>query len=379
MSDPITPRRPLVEIVVPVHNEERALTETVTRLHDHLRNLPFASRITIADNGGSDGTLVAARELERRLDGVRAMHLEEKGRGRALRRVWSASDADVLAYMDVGLSPGPEALLALVAPLISGHSDLAIGTRLAPGSRGQRDTGREQISRGYNRILRAVFRSRFTDAQCGLKAGRAEVVNELLAGVEDHGWFFDTELLMLAQRNGLRVHEVPVGRLESSESRGASVLEPLGPTSQLARFAGVGAASTVLYALLYLALRGVMGPWSANALALGLSAIANNAANRRLTFGRRGRRDAVRHHAQGLAVFAVCLALTTGTLALLDLIAPGAPAVVELLALCAANVLGTVLRFAALRLWVFGPKRGSGTPESVTPKPQAEAARAVSR
>jgi putative flippase GtrA/glycosyltransferase involved in cell wall biosynthesis len=400
------PRPPLVEIVVPVHNEEHVLARNITRLQRHLTaRFPFAWRITIADNASTDATHAVALDLARRLDGVRAVHLMEKGRGRALRRVWAASDADVLAYMDVDLSTGLDALLPLVAPLVSGHSDLAIGTRLAAGSRVTRSARRELISRGYNRILRTAFRTRFTDAQCGFKAGRAGAVRWLLAGVEDQGWFFDTELLMLAERSGMRIHEVPVdwtedpdsrvdvvstalgdlrglARVASDRVRGLEPVrtrEPLGLTSQLLRFGAIGVASTVLYALLYLAMRGVAGAWPANAIALALSAVANTAANRRLTFGRSGRRDAVRHHVQGLAVFALCLGLTTGTLALLDLFAPQASTAVELLALCAANALGTVLRFVALRLWVFGPRQRPAERGQAQPLPPALPARAVSR
>src|SRR4029453_14765868 len=140
-------------------------------------------------------------------------------RGRALRAVWSASDAPVLAYMDVDLSTDLAALAPLVAPLLSGHSDLAIGTRLARGSRVVRGAKREVISRGYNLILRGTLAARFSDAQCGFKAIRADVAAGLLPLVEDDGWFFDTELLVLAERSGLRIHEVPVDWVDDPDSR----------------------------------------------------------------------------------------------------------------------------------------------------------------
>src|SRR5207247_3605881 len=131
-------------------------------------------RITIADNASRDATWPIAQRLRRELDHVEAVRLEQKGRGRALRAVWSASDADVLAYMDVDLSTGLTALLPLVAPLLSGHSDLAIGTRLSRGARVTRGPKRELISRSYNRLLRAALGARFSDAQCGFKAIRAD-------------------------------------------------------------------------------------------------------------------------------------------------------------------------------------------------------------
>ena len=210
----------LVEIVVPVHNERRALEASIVRLHRYLAaGFPFAFRITIADNASTDATWLLAKRLAERSPDVRAVHVAEKGRGRALRQVWSASDADVVAYMDVDLSTGLEALLPLVAPLLSGHSDLAIGTRLANGAAVVRGPKRELVSRCYNLLLRTAMRARFTDAQCGFKAGRTGVVQALLPVVEDQAWFFDTELLLAAQRSGLRIHEVPVDWVEDTDSR----------------------------------------------------------------------------------------------------------------------------------------------------------------
>jgi glycosyltransferase involved in cell wall biosynthesis len=212
--------RPTVEIAIPVHNEEAALEGSVRRLHDFCRaSLPYSFRIAIADNASEDATAAIGARLAAELDAVAYLRLSEKGRGRALRRVWSRSDADVVAYMDVDLSTGLEALLPLVAPLISGHSDLAIGTRLARGARVVRGPKREAISRIYNRILRTTLRSRFSDAQCGFKAGRAAVIKALLPRVEDQAWFFDTELLVLAERSGLRIHEVPVDWVDDPDSR----------------------------------------------------------------------------------------------------------------------------------------------------------------
>jgi glycosyltransferase involved in cell wall biosynthesis len=212
--------RPDVEIVIPVYNERVALEGSVRMLHAYLSAaFPFSWQITIVDNASTDGTLQVARRLMYALPEVGAMHLPAKGRGRALRTAWSASHAKVLAYMDVDLSTDLSALLPLVAPLMSGHSDLAIGTRLHGAARVQRSMKRELISRSYNRLLRLVLRARFTDAQCGFKAIRAEAAHELLPLVADQEWFFDTELLVLAERHGLRIHEVPVDWVEDLDTR----------------------------------------------------------------------------------------------------------------------------------------------------------------
>lgn len=392
----------VLDVVVPVYNEERDLAPCVRKLHaDLTETFPHTFRITIANNASTDGTRAVADELARELPGVTAVHLAEKGRGRALKAVWTASDAAVLAYMDVDLSTDLAALAPLVASLTSGHSDLAIGSRLARGARVVRGPKREFISRCYNLILRGALATRFTDAQCGFKAIRADVARRLLPHVEDTGWFFDTELLVLAERAGARIHEVPVdwvddpdsrvdlvstavadlkgvvrvarglvsGRIPIGELRAQLGRQPLEPRTpgvpaglfrQLVRFAAVGVISTLAYLLLFVSLRGGLGAQGANLVALLVTAIANTAANRRFTFGVRGRRGAGRHQFEGLLVFGLGLALTSGSLALLHLFAaPGGPA--ELVAVVGANLLATVLRFLLLRNWVFRPRRAAET------------------
>jgi len=388
---------PVLDVVVPVFNEEADLPGCVRRLHAFLASsLPYPARITIADNASTDATLAVASALAADLPGVAVVHLDAKGRGRALAAVWAASDADVLAYMDVDLSTDLAALLPLVAPLVSGHSDLAIGTRLARGARVVRGPKREVISRCYNLLLRTTLSAGFTDAQCGFKAISSRGAAALLPLVEDTGWFFDTELLVLAERAGLRIHEVPVdwvddpdsrvdivatawadlcgvwrvsrglasGRLQLAQLRdplpdGAGPLPP-GLVSQLVRFAVVGVASTLAYLALFWVLRGQLGAQPANAVALAVTAVANTAANRRLTFGLRGRSGRLRAQAQGLVAFGAGLALTAGALAVLAATAPHASRAVELAVLVAANVAATLLRFLLLRAWVF-PVRGPST------------------
>ncbi|MFC9293346.1 glycosyltransferase [Streptomyces sp. NPDC057011] len=399
------PGEPVLDVVIPVYNEEKDLGPCVRRLHDHLtRTFPYPFRITVADNASTDSTPEVAGALAAALDGVRSTRLEEKGRGRALRTVWSGSEAPVLAYMDVDLSTDLNALLPLVAPLISGHSDLAIGTRLARSSRVVRGAKREFVSRAYNLLLRSSLAAGFSDAQCGFKAIRREVAERLLPLVEDSGWFFDTELLVLAERAGLRIHEVPVDWVDDPDSTvhivrtatedlkgmwrvgralavGALPLDrlarpfgddprdrsalpgvPGGLARQLLGFCVVGVLSTLLYLLLYSAFRAGTGPQLANGAALLLSAVANTAANRRLTFGVRGRDRAVRHQAQGLVVFAIGLALTSGSLAALGAAADRPAHTTELAVLITANLAATVLRFLLFRAWVFPERRGPEIP-----------------
>jgi putative flippase GtrA len=388
----------VLDLVVPVHNEQDDLERSLRRLHTHLlTRFPYSFRVTMADNASSDDTASIAARLAAELPHVSSLRLIEKGRGTALRAAWAVSDAQVLAYCDVDLSTDLAAVLPLVAPLVSGHSDVAIGTRLGRGSRVIRGAKREIISRCYNLLLHGTLAVGFSDAQCGFKAIRREVAQRLLPLVEDNGWFFDTELLVLAERVGLRIHEVPVDWVDDPDSRvdilataladlrgiarlagalgsgalpvtelraqlGREPLEqavsgvPAGMTGQLARFAAIGVASTAVHLVGFVALRGFTGAIGANLVALLVATLANTAANRRLTFGVRGRGAAVRHQFQGLLVFAVGLGLTSGALALVNGWVPGAGRLVELAALVLANGLATVVRFVLFRSWIFrGP------------------------
>jgi glycosyltransferase involved in cell wall biosynthesis len=357
-----------VEVVVPVHNEEQALALSIQRLHRYLsRSMPFSWRIVIADNASSDATPEIAQSLTVALRGVSVLRLEQKGRGRALRAAWSHSTARVVAYMDVDLSTDLRALLPLVSPLLSGHSEVAIGTRLAPGSRVTRGRKRDFISRSYNHLLRLSLRARFSDAQCGFKAVRSDVLPELLAAVEDQGWFFDTELLIAAQRRGMRIHEVAVDWIDDPDSRVEIVATALGDLrgvgrliwqARLARFVVIGAGSTLAYAVLFVALAGTLGSRGANVTALTLTAVANTVANRRFTFGGRGRRRIVRDQLGGLLVYAIALALTDLSLVLLHRLDPRPARLLEVSVLVLASLGATVARYVGMSTWLFAGARG---------------------
>ncbi|GAA1255974.1 bifunctional glycosyltransferase family 2/GtrA family protein [Oryzihumus leptocrescens] len=403
--------RPVLDVVIPVHNEEHTLPACVRRLAGHLHaTFPYPFRITVADNASTDRTWDVALGLAAAMPEVSAVHLDRKGRGRALKAVWSASDAPILAYMDVDLSTDLDALWPLVAPLMSGHSDVAIGSRLARGARVVRGAKREVVSRAYNLILRAALGSRFSDAQCGFKAIRADVAAELLPLVEDPTWFFDTELLVLAERSGLRIHEVPVDWFDDPDSRVAIVQTALDDlrgvrrvrrglrsgrlpvedirarigrrpheqqlagrlVGQLWRFGGIGLASTVLHLGLFALLRpGLPSAQVANVLALFVATVFNTAANRRWTFGLRDRRRAGLQQAQGLLVFGITLVMTSAALGLLHVLAPGAGTGVQTLTIAVANMLSTAVRFAAMRWWIFRtparPATAPATPASPPP------------
>lgn len=360
------PTTALIDIVVPVHNEAHVLPASIRRLHDYLQeDVPVSARIIIANNASTDQTAQVARALAADLPGVELLDLSEKGRGRALRAAWTESPAQVLCYMDVDLSTDLRALLPLVAPLLSGHSDLSIGTRLAADSQVERGLQRELISRTYNRLLRYSLGARFSDAQCGFKAIRADAARRLLPQVRDQAWFFDTELLVLAQRAGLRIHEVPVDWIDDPDSRVDVVRTAVDDLKGVVRliaatrvptFLAIGVVSTIAYALIFVGLRGALGAAGANAAALAITALGNTQANRHLTFKVRGSEDLGRHHLQGLIVFLLSLAITSGALGLLHLLAATPSRAIELAALVVANLVATAVRYLALRNWVFSTK-----------------------
>ena len=352
-----------VDIVIPVFNEERALPGCVAALYAYLAGrFPCNWTITLVDNGSTDNTRAVATELADRLPGVRTMCLDRRGKGYALRTAWLASPAEIVAYMDVDLSTGLDALLPLIAPLVNGHSDLAIGSRLAPGSRSVRGLKREMISRAYNALVRFVHGAGFSDAQCGFKAARSAMIRPLLDRVVDDAWFFDTELLLLAEHNGLRVHEVPVDWVEDTDSRVTVVSVAAGNLRGLLRLAlakvsgmatitdlpakramatswvlclVLSALSTVAGLVLYTVLRLWSPPLAANLVAVCLTA-------RIEPQGTGGRR-----HLPGFLL--LYIALTSGALLLLGTADHRPSRLLELGVLLAASAVGTVARFAAVR------------------------------
>ncbi|WP_267421224.1 MULTISPECIES: bifunctional glycosyltransferase family 2/GtrA family protein [unclassified Curtobacterium] len=391
-----------IDIVVPCYNEQDTLAAHVRRLHAFCRTtFSHSWRITIADNASTDDTARIADDLAAMLPEVHAVHLPEKGRGRALKAVWGASPARVLVYVDEDLSTDLAALEPLVAPLLSGHSDVAIGTRLAGSSRVVRGGKREFISRSYNLLLRTTMGVSFSDAQCGFKAITQEAAEHILPLCEDDAWFFDTEMLVLAEHAGLRVHEVPVDWVDDVDSsvditstaaedlkgmwrvsRGLATgripitavyaaigrqpftTPPVGILGQMLRFGAIGVLSTIAFAVLYAVLRPALGSQTADFLALLLTAVGNTALNRRFTFGVRGRAGAGQHQIQGLVVFGIAWAITSGSLVMLHATAPGATHEAEIAVLTGANLVATLVRFLLFKAWVFRTRR---QPELIRP------------
>jgi putative flippase GtrA len=377
-------RVPVLDLAIPVFNEEHILEDSILRLRRYLdESFPVVTRICIVDNASTDGTWEVASRLAETIPGVVARRLARRGRGHALRSAWTASEAEIVAYMDVDLSTDLRSLLPLVAPLLSGGGDVAIGSRLAHGAHVVRGPKRELISRAYNLLVKVVLRGHFSDAQCGFKALRREAALKLLPLVKDEEWFFDTELLITAERLGMQVCEVPVNWVDDIDSRvkvlptaikdlqgvwrishgrGRRLVRRQGDgeteqvtADQLLRFAGVGAISTLCYLLLFLSWRLIVGNVDANALALAICTLFNLALHKELGKKMQGPHFYGRFVALATGLFAVSLGLTTLALTLVHAVA-STSLPFTLLALTAANAVGVVLRFTVLRAWIFRPE-----------------------
>jgi len=210
----------LVDLVIPVFNEAHVLEASVRRLAAAMgQQVDFAWRVLVVNNGSTDATLQIARALAEQLDFLHVLHLDQKGRGRALRRAWTETDATFSVYMDVDLSTELEAVGRTVELLRAG-ADIVVGSRLHPQSQITRCLKREVLSRAYNRLIRLVLRTRsFQDAQCGFKGVRVQRIRPLLPLVRNEEWFFDTELLVLAEYAGLVVRDLPIRWVEDPDSR----------------------------------------------------------------------------------------------------------------------------------------------------------------
>lgn len=209
-----------LDVVIPVYNEQKILEKTINTLHAFLSEAmkEYDWKIIVADNASKDNTLVIAKALSSRFPRVSFIHLDQKGRGRALRRAWSESTADIRTYMDVDLSTALEAFPSLVNALATEY-DLATGTRLEKESNTKRSLLREVLSRGYNFLVKLILYTKYSDAQCGFKGITKQAAEELIPQVKDNEWFFDTELLTLSEKQGYRLFEIPVTWVEDPDSR----------------------------------------------------------------------------------------------------------------------------------------------------------------
>ncbi len=353
----------LTEIVIPIYNEQEVLAASVHRLRAHLRtHFPYPFLLTIADNGSTDGSWDIASRLTDELPDVRAVRVPLKGRGGAIRYAWARSEAVVVAYMDVDLSIDLDAFAPLVASVMSGHSELAIGTRYGQASYVDRTLTRAFFSRSYNYLLRNGLGARFSDGMCGFKAARRDVVQTILPEIRDDRWFFDTELLLLAQQRGLRIHEVPVVCIDDPDSS-VHVLRDscddlvamwrvaprLLDDRAATRFDVVASLGAAAWLGLFLALAGVLPAVAANAVALVATAVLSSIGLRVFSFGVRGAARAIGHQLRTWTGVVRRLVATTVGLGALELLVPGAGRPAQVAVLVGSAVLAGVVGRAGRR------------------------------
>jgi glycosyltransferase involved in cell wall biosynthesis len=218
-SEPASRTR--VDVVIPCYNEVAVLEQSInTTLALFDANPQYEWRVVVADNGSTDGTGVLAEKLAARDPRVKALLLTIKGRGLALKEAWTTSDAEVVSYMDVDLSTDIAHLPKLISMVAEGGCDVAIGSRLAKGSKTDRQLKREITSRGYVALIRMTFpRLKISDAQCGFKALNRKTVELVVPKIENRMWFFDTEMLILAHKAGLKICELPVRWIEDKDTK----------------------------------------------------------------------------------------------------------------------------------------------------------------
>lgn len=212
---------PQFDIVIPVYNEAHVLADSIEKLRLYLteHHFPYTWGVVVADNASTDATLQVAQRLEDTHGDVSVVHLDQKGRGRALKKAWLESDADAMSYMDVDLSTDLDALLPLARAVLEEGYDMSTGSRMTKGSNIVRSLRRETTSRGFITLIKILFLSKLSDTQCGFKAISRQAAQELLPRVENNEWFFDTELLLLAEKGDYRVKDVPVHWIEDTDSR----------------------------------------------------------------------------------------------------------------------------------------------------------------
>jgi glycosyltransferase involved in cell wall biosynthesis len=220
-----------VDVFIPVYNEEEALPQTMPQLREFLAgpDFPYDWKIVITDNASTDATPAVSRKLTEDYPGeIDYVRIERKGRGYALKQVWPASEADIVSYMDVDLSTGIEAFPKLIKAIAEDGYDLATGSRLMRKSKVTRSLKRRVLTFGYNTMIKGLFWTRFSDAQCGFKAVSREVARKVVPMIENNNWFWDTELLILAEKMGYRIKDVPVRWVEDTTTTvkiGGTVME----------------------------------------------------------------------------------------------------------------------------------------------------------
>ena len=200
-----------VSVVLPAYNEADKLEGAVTKLSQALEEYGCPYEIIIAEDGSTDGTAEHAEELAQKLSHVKHIHREKRlGRGTALNNAFRQSSGEVLVYMDLDLASDLKSLKPLVEAITVEGYDFATGSRMMAESKAERTFSRSLSSKTYNFLVRHMLGSKLRDHQCGFKAFKKEPLMQLIDTVEATHWFWDTEIMVRAYRQGFKVKEIPV-------------------------------------------------------------------------------------------------------------------------------------------------------------------------
>ncbi len=202
-----------VDFCLPIKDEADILEKNILQLILYLesKNFSFTWKIIGVINGSNDNSeLILANLKEKLPTKIDYLNIQEPGKGRAIRTGWYNSEADILAFMDADLAVSLEALNSLIEPILNKEADLVIGSRFVPGASASRSWRRGLISKSYILLSQFILHHKILDIQCGFKAISKDSFRKLDNLLTDDNWFFDTELVVLAKRMGLRVREIAV-------------------------------------------------------------------------------------------------------------------------------------------------------------------------
>lgn len=200
-----------ISVVLPAHNEANRIEKAVGELKKALREISSSFEIIIAEDGSTDGTDEKAKRIALADPSVVHLHSKERlGRGRALKKAFRIAKGEILAYVDVDLSTDMKHLKHLIEVIRDEKYDFATGSRMLKGSNVKRSFKRKVMSMVFNFIVRKILKSKIRDHQCGFKSFRKVSLMSIMEDIEDKYWFWDTEMLVKAQKAGYRVKEFPV-------------------------------------------------------------------------------------------------------------------------------------------------------------------------
>ncbi|MFH1412596.1 MAG: glycosyltransferase [bacterium] len=216
----------MIDICLPVYNEQNILQKNTLHIFEFCKkqNWPFDWQIVIIVNGSVDKSLQIAKELAGNYLQIIAVNYEASGKGNAIKEYGLISKADIMVYMDIDLSTDLKDLPELIEQITKHDYDLAIGSRLMPGSITKRSFLRELISRSYNLLSRILLNNNISDMQCGFKAVRITVFHKVAAYIQDTKWFFDTELVVFTKLLNYAIKEVPVNWSENRYEKRKSTI-----------------------------------------------------------------------------------------------------------------------------------------------------------